>query len=232
MKQLLFTTLLLGSFSVNASIVQGTSFGNFENPIGNSELVTTGIGTNHFTWGEPSEENTNPSGLTYTGKSFTVQENEQFVFGTLNFFNGTINSATDATNIDLDVNFSLNQPTTRSDKFSFHLDLVNTDNLISSRIKSADYLSFNNAVAASSFTSGGVSYTLEFLGFDNLTANGFTQDNSFRVYENASASVDLIGRITSTPPISVGVSAVPIPAAVWLFGFSLLGVAGMRRKSS
>jgi len=230
MKHLLFTTLLLGSFSANASIVQGTSFGNFENPIGDSELVTSGVGSNHFSWGIPSIENTNPSSLTYTGKIFNAAVNDTFAFGTLSFFNGTIDANTGATNIDLDVNFNLNQPTDRTAKFAFHLDMVNTRNVFFSEEDNADYVDFNNTLSKSSFSSGNTLYTLEFLGFGNVSSGGFTVDNSFRVIENASASVDLIGRITSSP--SFGVSAVPIPAAAWLFGFSLLGLAGMRRKSS
>ena len=38
--------------------------------------------------------------------------------------------------------------------------------------------------------------------------------------KNRAPSVDLLGRITSTP------SAVPVPAAVWLFGTALFGLLG------
>jgi len=42
--------------------------------------------------------------------------------------------------------------------------------------------------------------------------------------------VDNLGSFTSTGRISV--SAVPLPAALWLFGPALLGFMGFRRKKS
>jgi hypothetical protein len=88
----------------------------------------------------------------------------------------------------------------------------------------ADIVNFDNSVPSNFFSSEGVDYTLEFLGFRTLTGSGFTVEDSFRVLENDSASVDLVGRITSTP------SAVPVPAAVWLFGSGLLGLYGIGKQ--
>lgn len=229
MKHQLFTILLLSSFSINASLVQGTSSGIFDNPIGKSELISSGDGTNHFAWGTPKVQNTNPSSLTYTGKKFNTNENEQFVFGNLRFFNGTIATNTNATEIDLNVAFNLSQPTSRTDNFSFHLNLVDTNNT-SIFANNADYVYFDNTVASSVITSQGISYTLEFLGFQNFTENGYTEDGSFYVPENEFASADLVARITSTQLRTVDVSSVPVPAAFWLFCSALFGLIGIRRK--
>jgi len=229
MKQLLLTALLLGSISANASVVQGTSAGLFTNPTGEKKLVTSGVGSNHFTWGTPSISTEPPSSLSYVGNSFNVNENEGFVFGTLTFFNGTLLSGTGANHIDLDIDFNLNQPTNSTESFSFHLDLINTPNISRSAAENADFVDFNNTFSSSTLLSGNIEYTLEFIGFQNLNGDGFSVDHSFRVLENSSASVDLVGRLTS---IDSSVSAVPVPAAVWLFGSSLIGLAGVRRKSS
>ena len=232
MKQLLFTMLCLGTFTVNAALFQGTSSGNFVNPTGSSGLVTTGVGTSEFTWGSGQ-----PGSLGYKGAPLDVNENDEFVFGTLNYFNGTTNSGSDANTVDLDVSLNFTSPSSITEDFTFNLGIENTPNTSSDPNENADIVNFDNTVPSNFFTSDGVDYTLEFLGFGTLDGAGFTVEDSFRVLENESAKVDLVGRITSTPSAgptpSTGPtpSAVPVPAAVWLFGSGMIGLIGMRRKA-
>jgi hypothetical protein len=40
------------------------------------------------------------------------------------------------------------------------------------------------------------------------------------------ADIDAVGAISSAPPVN----PVPVPAAVWLFGSALLGLAGAARR--
>jgi hypothetical protein len=233
MKRLLLTTLCLGSFTVNAALFQGTSSGNYVNPTGPSGMVTTGVGTSEFTWGAGQ-----PGSLGYKGKAFDVNENGEFVFGSLDYFNGTTNSGTDTNKVDLDVGLNFTSPTSLTENFTFNLGIENTPNTSSDPNENADIVNFDNTVPSNFFSSDGVDYTLEFLGFGTLTGEGFTVEDSFRVLENEGAKVDLVGRITSTPSAGptpstdpTTPSAVPVPAAVWLFGSGMIGLIGMRRKA-
>ncbi len=54
MKHIILITLSLLTLSANAALVQGTSSGKFENPVGGLNIVSTGIGTDSFSWGMPS----------------------------------------------------------------------------------------------------------------------------------------------------------------------------------
>ncbi len=225
MKKLLMIGLLAVSGTTQAALFQGTSDGSFVNPTGPSGMVTTGVGTNAFTWG--TGISSPPSSLGFTGASFDEDENTPFAFGTLDFFNGTISIPTRADTVDLSVSLNFTSPTGFVESFLFDLGLTTTPNT-SDPDASADVVNFDNTVPSNFFSYDGTDYTLEFLGFGTLVGGGFTLQDSFLVREGESASVELLGRITSTP------SAVPVPAAVWLFGTALIGLLGFgkRRKAA
>lgn len=226
MKKILFTILWIGAFSANASPFQGTSSGIFVNPIGSSKMTTTGVGTDQFTWGTPTHVNGHDtaSSFGYAGELFDVDENDAFVLGSLTYFNGTIKSATGAKTVDLDVSLDFTAPAGIEGKFTFDLGLINTNNS-GDAISSADIVNIDNNAIYNYFSYGGIDYTLEFLGFGTLTGEGFSVNKSFSVIENESARIDLIGRITSSP------TAVPLPAAIWLFGSSIIGFVAIRKTS-
>ena len=230
MKQLIFTMLCIGSFTVNAALFQGASSGNFVNPTGPSGMVTTGVGTNQFTWGTPASASEQSGSLEYNGKQFDVNENDEFVFGSLSYFNGTTAGGTDAEAVDIEAILNFTAPSGITEKFTFNLGLDNTPNTSSDPNMNADIVTFDNTVPSNFFSSGGVDFTLEFLGFGSLTGAGFTVEDSFRVLENEGATVDLVGRITSTP--SVAPNPVPVPAAVWLLGSGIIGLIGLRKQAS
>jgi len=217
MKKILFTLLSLASFSASAALFQGTGSGVFDNPAGPSGFAVTGVGTSQFTWGISSM----PSALDYTGRSFDIDENGRFVFGTLNYFNGNIDGGTGATSVDLNVGLNFTSPFTNTENFTFNLGLINTQNSTDPN-SSADIVNFDNTVPSNFFSSGGIDFTLEFIGFGTLTGSGFTIKDSFRVLETESATVDLVGRITSTPT--------PVPGAVWLFSSGLIALVAIRRR--
>ena len=223
MKKLLLIGLLAVSGTTQAALFQGTSQGIFINPTGPAGMLTTGVGTSSFTWGDGSAFGSPPSSLAFTGASFDEDENSPFVFGTMDYFNGTISIPTGADAVDLSVALNFTSPSGFVENFLFELGLITTPNT-SDPNASADFVNFDNTVPSNFFSFAGTDYTLEFLGFGLLTGGGFTIQDSFRVLEGESASVDLLGRITSTP------SAVPVPAAVWLFGSALLGLVGFGRR--
>ena len=77
------------------------------------------------------------------------------------------------------------------------MNLINTPNT-SDPVASADYVFLPGNLPPITLTSvGGAPITIEAAGFGNATANGFTAINQFHVFEGASASADLFGRIAS-----------------------------------
>jgi hypothetical protein len=221
MKKAVILFLLMGISSAQAALFQGNSSGVFLNPVGPSTMVTTGVGTDTFTWGRTVQ----PSSLGYTGTSFNVNDNDAFVFGSLDYFNGSIPADTGADSVDLSVMLSFSSPLAMIENFVFDLALINTLNT-SDPNASADIVNFDNTVSSNFFSADGIDYTLEFLGFGTLSGSGFTVEDSFRVLEGGSANVNLVGRITSTPG-----AAVPEPATLLLFGLGFLGLIGASRKS-
>jgi len=223
MKKLFFAFFFILINSVQAATFQGQSSGEFTNSVGPSGMVTTGEGTDKFTWGVGSP----PSSLEYTGSSFNVDENDSFIIGSLGYFNGTINSGTGANSVDLTVMLNFTLPTGMIENFAYHLGLINTPNN-SDPNSSADIVNFDNTVPSNFFSVAGVDFTLEFLGFGQLSGGGFTVEDSFRVLEGASAAVDLVGRITSNPGVGTDI---PEPATFLLFGFGLAGIKLFGRRT-
>ena len=205
--------VVMGGSSISSAGITfaGDSSGTFEDPTGPVGMVTTGVGTNHFTWGDGRSYGTGPSWLEFTGVPFSTTSDVPFAFGTLTYFNGTIEFSTRADTVDLNTLLTFTTPSGVSQDFTYHLGLVN----ISDRpTPTADYVYLPGTVPSTHFTEGGVDYTLEFLGFGTVTGSGFTTVDSFHVQENSTASTELLGRIT-------GQTTIPVPGAALL---SVLGV--------
>jgi hypothetical protein len=123
------------------------------------------------------------------------------------------------------VGLSLTVPNA-DESFDFTLSLINTLNT-GDEAASADYVQFNNVFPSSTFSLGGVDYTLELFGFGTLTGAGFTSIDGFHVIENGSASTQLIGRVTANIP-----SSVPEPASLTLLLCGVLSLGGLYLKKN
>jgi PEP-CTERM motif len=175
-KTLLFTILFVLAFILSSNVqavpIAGSSTGVFTNPTGPGGMVTTGTGTNHFTWGTGS-----PSSLAFAGTSFSSSTDTEFSFGT----NVTLNFTT---------------PSGIIENFIYGLQLINTPN-VDNGWASADIVNFPSSIPDQYFNFEGINYTLEFLGFGSITPGGISISSQFFVLEGNSSSANLLGRVTS-----------------------------------
>ncbi len=169
----------------------------FENPLPASGAVTTGIGTGSISWGRATSSSF-PSSLSITPSSFDVTPliGEPFVFGTISYANGTIESGTGLTSINLKVQSSIDVADLGLTGLSVEdirvTSMINTPNTCNADVagdcthaesrESADYVSIPPAsdltVVPSTYPS-----------FAEL-------GNNFHVFEEGSATATLVGRIT------------------------------------
>lgn len=224
---LLFVSLLAASLTANAATFQGSTSGTFENPTGPSGMVTTGVGTNEFTWGEGATKyflffpigQEDPSKLTYSGTNFNTDVDNTFIAGYLNFYNGKINAGTQAESVDLSLTLNFTSPSSFSETFNYGFSLDNVVN------PTGDTTTFLSSVPTKFYSYAGTDYYFELLGFGIHTQNGIQLIDEIFLKEGKDKTVKLLGQFTSMP------SEVPLPAAVWLFGSGLMGFMAMRRRA-
>ncbi|THK43091.1 VPLPA-CTERM sorting domain-containing protein [Methylophaga sp. SB9B] len=233
---LLFASLLAASLTANAATFQGSTSGTFENPTGPAGMVTTGVGTNEFTWGEGAYSHTSwqscgwfcfqpvaqyhdPSKLKMTGTGFNTDVDQTFIAGYLNFYNGIIYSGTQAEGVDLSLTLNFTSPSAFSETFNYGFSLNNVVN------PTGDTTTFLTSVPTKFYSYAGTDYYFELLGFGIHTKNGIKLIDEIFLKEGKNTTVKLLGQFTSMP------SEVPLPAAVWLFGSGLMGFMAMRRRA-
>lgn len=220
-KALLAGALFVGSSHFAFANFIGSSSGVFANPVGPAGMVTTGVNTSFFTWGDglppPS------SSLSFSGASFSVPAETTFSVGTLTYFNGTISLGTEATNVDLLLTLAFTNPSGLTENFSYTLGLINSPNVVGDDIGSADYVTLPS-LSSTVFTSGGIDYTLH-LEFGAFSGASFGGPNEFRVLEGQTAAVGINGRITTN------LNGVPDGGATLaLLGLALLPLAVIGRR--
>ena len=185
--------------------ISGTSDGNFEDPEGDSGLVYTIEDTEQgsvFSWGTPAPGYTDPSSLHFEGTSFeNISPEQEFVIGTLTFYNGTIISGTGANGVELelDLDLTVNIPIATQD-ITFTFELINTPNYdYQTNDQNADYVLISTPSEEFTTTYNGVTYYID-LSFGEIGENGFSTVDQFHVWENEEATGTVLAMITTTPP--------------------------------
>jgi len=200
----------------------GTSSGTFVNPTGGPDLVTTGDNTSSFSWG--TGHYSDPSQLTYTGKTFEgIVPEQAFSIGTLTYFNGTVLGGTEALSVDLLTLLQFTAPSGLAQSFDFGFQLINTPN-IGNDEENADTVFLSSFFPTTIFTVDGIDYTLK-LGFGSVVGDGFSEIDQFSVFEGSTASADLVGIITASAPQSVPDSG----STLALMAMAIVGVGGLRQ---
>jgi hypothetical protein len=178
----------------------GTSAGIFLDPTPLCPPATcTGTGMNSFNWGEPTSDLFGSQGnLTFVGNSFSPSAGETFKLGTLTYHNGATISGTDVTGIALDILLNFDNT---SRNFTYHANL-----------------GINNTLNISN-----LNIIIPEVNADIVSFSGNTFPYTFHVLEGATASVDLMVKLTPTedqlqlvslanPTTGGSVSIVPIMA--------------------
>ncbi len=207
----------------------GTSSGIFSNPAGPATMVTSGMGTDYVTWGDPYTYGTGPSSLQFTGAGFTGIFGAEFSLGTLTFFNGTIFPETQANSLELIITLDFASLGGSVQELVLPLQLINTPNA-GTALENADIVALSPADYPSvHFQVDGYNYFLEFVRFGEAGPGGFiTGGNQIHGLESECASGEVFVILTSdyVPPGA----AVPTPATWLLAASGLAGLAGWRAR--
>lgn len=68
--------------------------------------------------------------------------------------------------------------------------------------------------------------------FNSGIANSLDKAFTLSFLANSPLFIEVIGSTSASGQLSVSVNAVPVPAAVWLFGSALMGLTGIKRRKS
>lgn len=220
--------------AAEAAIIAGSAVGSFSNVI---TLQGAGAGWSNianndatdvaiFSWGKPTGQS---STFTFDGNGSNIGSplgsttlDNLFSLGTYTYYN-SVTRQDKIYGVDFGVNMNIAGYGPAS--LLFHLLITDTpDN--SNPVASADIVSIANMAEAAKpfmFTVSGQRYNFQLMGFSR--DGGKTFETQAVSLENTSTTAQIYGKISA-------VSAVPVPAAVWLLGSGLLGLLGCVRRGS
>lgn len=175
-----------------------------------------GTGSNALFWGNPFVANMKES-LIFQGNAAESQISSPFVVGALTHSNYAISGNSNITSANLKLHLSLTnaQPLDFTYKFDIFQNAFNSDPHLSYR----DTLTFS-PVGSTQFSLGGETYEFTLNGFYDLG----TIYSTIVIEDGQTVNQAQLYATIST------VTPVPVPAALWLLGSGLLGLAGFSKR--
>jgi hypothetical protein len=240
---LLVTTLLLVSgLSQASALFTGSVFGEFDNPnagywdytrIHNNDLGNASSDASVFNWGKTSRNwgngcrswfgCVNHSNFSFDGvgsdrgeAGFSVAANQAFSLGDFTYTNEATYYSRNVTGVDFTIDLDIDG--VGSTDFTYTMEILNTPN---TSPDPADYAALSNGISTQSVILSGIEYKLEILGFSR--DGGMTFESYTWANEHTSTTAGIYAQFNT-------VSAVPVPAAAWLFGSGLIALFSMMRK--
>ena len=212
---------------VEAAVFSGEVSGIWKQPQPgiNTQPVYSGVGTNAFSWGDPTRfPNAFANQLVFEGSSFSANMGSLFKIGDLTYRNGTVLLDTSVESVPLNLKLSFNKPPEVNQDFNYDYEfyLQNVPNLSDNPELNADFVFVNKNSAKPSFVYGGNTYTLSLTGFSQN--NGKTNVSEFRVLEPEKTTAPIFARINK---VSLS-KTVPQPG--FLIGLSALGIYLIAQK--
>jgi hypothetical protein len=225
MKKLLPLVFVVASLVHAGPMGTGTISGVFANPspacVARPDTDPTpgaecsGIGTNSFAWGDSVPFGGGPNTFQFNGNAFTNQPlGVDFVAGLLFYHNGTIVVASTVNSVDLDLT-STGDSTPFNQSLTVPITIVQTPNIFPTPAENADYIYFTD----------------------------HPEFGSFRVYEGAGTTVEVIAKFNSLDLVGFGavgdssagfvngtITAIPEPTTLVLSGTALFGLAIALRR--
>ncbi len=221
--------LALGLVMAQAALAQpvsGSTSGVWVDPNPSAApIVTAGVGTSIFAWGDSTGFGTPPNSLTFVGGPFNGVLETPFKVGTITYFNGTtaLGSTPDSINLALTLNFGV--PALPPVVSSYLFTLNSTPNT-GTDDENADFVNLPSAFSSTDFLIGGTTYRVKLTDFENIVGDGFLTSNAlqFHVREGGTASADLFASVTTQP--------IPEPEtyALMLAGLAAVGAIARRRR--
>ncbi|MCW8935957.1 MAG: VPLPA-CTERM sorting domain-containing protein [Gammaproteobacteria bacterium] len=217
---------LLSTSATSASFT-GFAYGDFSNPVSGVNdyinIVNNDLGYHRkdnsvFDWGIDKRGNSSRfrfdgTASDYFEPNFTVTEGTAFSLGEFTYVNRATRYSANVTGIDFDLNVNLLGIGWST--FNYSLSIDNTPN---GSKNVPDYVSLISQGEDSSFSYLGNSYRFEILGFSR--DGGLTFEDSTFANERSYTTAEIYGQI----------QAVPVPAALWLFGSGLLTLGALLKR--
>lgn len=211
-----------------ADPVSGSTSGSWVNPNPTGgNIVTTGVGTSTFGWGDGSVATTGANSLSFAGGPFASVTETPFKVGTINYFNGTTAIGSTPGTVDFALTLNFGTPALGAVVSNYTFGLVTTPNGFDPDTD-ADFVFLPSAFSTTSFVIGATTYNVKLTGFANVVGDGFLTSDAFQLHvrEGLSASADLYAEVTTQT------AAVPEPQtyALMLAGLAAIGIVVRRRS--